>query len=192
MSNQADQAKNRGVLTITQHEQRWRQAARDRAEAFGERMERERRLMALNATIGSLRWRIQDLDHQLEAMKRLAMTELGRRHFEVAARDLQRVFFEGLVEHAMPSICKMDRDRIAHSIMHFLRMYSSMGGMIPPDLVPAHAVEALLRIADDREIGIIPRGPRLGGGIADSYQIEVAVLWPARQEYHYMINMPRR
>ena len=180
------------MLTITQHEQRWRQAARDRAEAFGERMGRERHLRALNATIGSLRWRIGDLEHQLEAMKRLALTQEGKRHFEVAAHSLQRVFFEGLIEHAMPGICKIDRHKIVESILHFLRIYHSMGGMVPKDLVPQHAVEALLRIAEDREFDIVPRAPRLGGTIAETYQVEVAVLWPARQEYHYMINVPRR
>jgi hypothetical protein len=180
------------MLTIQQHEQKWRYAARARAEEANKRTEREKEIGALKGLAAMFRHQLNIAETSVKALKALAMSDSGRRRFDVAEREMQRVFFDGLIEHAMPGICKMARRNIVERMFHFLHLYKQMRGReVPADFIPEDAYMALMKIANDREFDLIPR-PGRGEQIAEYSQVEVACFWPRNQEYHYMITLPSR
>lgn len=177
------------MLTIIEADQRKRAEIHARAEAFSEALLRQFREDSLHARISRLTWENKDLLHKIHALKGLALTAIGKERLKLAMHELNRAFWQGLVEHAMPELMKVPRvvEETVEKIISLLRMAHSFGA---PEgaLLPATVQEAFLRLAEDREIDILPRGPELGTRHADThFSTQICTYWPAKVEYSYMI-----
>jgi hypothetical protein len=180
------------MLTIPEHEAKTRQAARDRAVAFTAELERQEEVRAAREYAARSRADAERSRREMEALKVLLLTDIGKATQEHAVYELQLAIVKKFIEHSLailqPPAEPETINEYAHMAMHLWKMDQlAYGGR---GLFPADVMNAFAHVAKAAKWDIVPRADR-SLHLADTVSVEYRVYWPERQQLAYMASIDR-